>query len=70
MLPLLSRFADETAISKVLRRHLEAAGVTRPDLFAASTTQIAIRLRSLRDTGNTWRLCVSHVLVGLTCCAS
>lgn len=62
VLPMLSSLADETAASKVFRRHLEAAGVTRPDLFAKSATpggpvtNIAIRLRSMRDFGITWRL--------------
>jgi integrase len=56
VLPLLSSLADETAASKILRSHLERAGATRADLFAASTTQIAIRLRSFRDIGITWRL--------------
>jgi integrase len=56
VLPMLSSLADETAASKVLRRHLDAAGVKRADLFAKSTTQIAIRLRSFRDTYVTWRL--------------
>jgi hypothetical protein len=56
VLPMLSSLGDETAISKVFRRHLEAASVTRPDLFAKSTTQLRIRFRSLRDAGITWRL--------------
>lgn len=56
VLPMLSSLADETAISKVFRRHLDAAGVDRADLFTVSTTQIGIRFRSLRDTGITWRL--------------
>jgi integrase len=56
VLPMLSSLADETAASKVFRRHLEAAGVKRPDLFAKSTTQDPIDLRSLRDVGITWRL--------------
>jgi hypothetical protein len=53
---MLSGQADEFSVSKAFRDHLEAAGVTRPDLFAASQTQIRIRLRSLRDIGITWRL--------------
>ena len=53
VLPMLSGLADELSVSRVFRDHLEAAGVTRPDLFAASQTQIRIRLRSLRDIGIT-----------------
>jgi integrase len=56
VLPMLPGQADELSVSKVFRDHLEAAGVDRPDLFAASQTQIRIRLRSLRDIGITWRL--------------
>jgi hypothetical protein len=56
VLPMLSGQADELSVSKVFRDHLEAAGVTRADLFAASQTQIRIRLRSLRDIGITRRL--------------
>ena len=53
---MLSALADETAHSKVLRRHLQAAGVTRPELFPEGDGHVPIRLRSLRDAGITWRL--------------
>ena len=61
VLPLLSELADEFSVSRMLRTHLETAGVTRPDLFpsadpVANTRQIATRFRSLRDWGITWRL--------------
>lgn len=61
VLPRLSSLADETAISKVLRRHLEAAGVDRAELLPSADpkkriTQIASRFRSLRDWYITWRL--------------
>jgi hypothetical protein len=47
-------FPDVAPLSAATEPVPAAAGP--PDLFAASTTQIAIRLRSLRDTGITWRL--------------
>jgi len=61
LLPMLASLADESALSKLFRSHLEAAGITRPDLFPsedpiANTRQIATRFRSLRDWGITWRL--------------
>jgi hypothetical protein len=33
VLPLLSELADEFSVSRMLRTHLETAGVARPDLF-------------------------------------
>lgn len=61
VLPKIRSLADETAISKVFRRHLEAAGVDRDELLPAADPkkrimQIPARFRALRDWYITWRL--------------
>jgi hypothetical protein len=53
---MLSGQADELSVSKVFRDHLEAAGVMRPDLFAASQTQIRIASGRSGTSGSPGRL--------------
>jgi len=41
--------------AETFRRHLLRAGITRPELFADTTTHKQVRLYDLRATGITWR---------------
>lgn len=51
---VLARMPVEKHLAPMLRRHLEAAGVTRSDLFAADATRKRLRFHDLRATGLTW----------------
>ncbi len=52
--PLLG-LVDIDRNAEMLRAQLRAAGITRSELFADSTTEQQVRFRSWRDTGLTWR---------------
>lgn len=53
VLPVLGELNDKFR-AKQFRRHLRAAGVTRPRLFAETATLLQVDFRSCRDTGITW----------------
>jgi integrase len=52
--PVLPHMPVEKHLPPMLRRHLEAAGVTRADLFAEDETRKRLRFHDLRATGLTW----------------
>jgi integrase len=51
---LIEAMPSPGILSEYLRRHLRLAGVSRSDLFAASTTRKPITFHDLRATGITW----------------
>lgn len=53
VVPHLSAFGEDH-LARMWRRHLIAAGVTRPELHASTRTHVQSNFRSCRDSGLTW----------------
>jgi integrase len=51
---VLPRMPVEKHLAPMLRRHLEAAGITRADLHTSDSTRKRLRFHDLRATGLTW----------------